>query len=113
MIVTTHDGTNEEERHEAASDPGGQGDGTVVEMTSQPLPQPDAVLEGLGEACATLTPLIWRRIRKLESGQVLAVVTDDPAAPDGVAAWSRLTGNELIVRIDEEGGRSRFYLRRK
>lgn len=71
------------------------------------------MLEGLGEACATLTPLIWRRIRKLESGQVLEVVSDDPAAREGVEAWSRLTGNQLIAYIDEGGGSSRFYLRRK
>jgi len=77
------------------------------------LPQPDATLEGLGEACATLTPLIWRRIRRLESGQVLEVISDDPAAPSGVAAWSRLTGHRLLETIAEPDGRSRFYLRRK
>ena len=80
-------------------------------MSSQP--RPDATLEGLGEACATLTPLIWRRIRRLESGQVLEVISDDLAARDGVAAWSRLTGHELLRSIPESGGRTRFYLRRK
>jgi len=77
------------------------------------LPPPDATLEGLGEACATLTPLIWRRIRHLERGQVLEVISDDPAARDGVAAWSRLTGHRLLETIAEPDGRSRFYLRRK
>ncbi len=76
-------------------------------------PQPDAILEGLGEACATLTPLIWRRIRRLESGQVLEVISDDPAAREGVAAWSRLTGHRLLETIAEPDGRSRFYLGRK
>lgn len=76
-------------------------------------PRPDATVEGLGEACATLTPLIWRRIRPLQSGQVLEVISDDSAAADGVAAWSRLTGHELLSSIPESGGRTRFYLRRK
>lgn len=76
-------------------------------------PRPDATLEGLGEACATLTPLIWRRIRRLESGQVLEVTSDDPAAREGVAAWSRLTGHELLTSIEESDGRTRFYLRRR
>jgi tRNA 2-thiouridine synthesizing protein A len=78
-----------------------------------PSPRPDATLEGLGEACATLTPLIWRRIRRLESGQVLEVISDDSAAREGVAAWSRLTGHELLNSVPEAGGRTRFYLRRK
>lgn len=76
-------------------------------------PRADATLEGIGEACATLTPLIWRRIRQLDSGQVLEVVADDPAAVDGVAAWSRLTGHELVTTTDDREGRMRFYLRRK
>lgn len=80
---------------------------------SSPPPRPDATLEGLGEACATLTPLIWRRIRQLQSGQVLEVINDDPAAADGVAAWSRLTGHELLNSVPESAGRTRFYLRRK
>jgi len=80
---------------------------------SSPSSRPDATLEGLGEACATLTPLIWRHIRQLQSGQVLEVISDDPAAADGVAAWSRLTGHELLTSVPESAGRTRFYLRRK
>jgi tRNA 2-thiouridine synthesizing protein A len=81
-------------------------------MTSQHS-RPDATLEGLGEACATLTPLIWRTIRRLDSGQVLEVISDDPAAPSGVGAWSRLTGHQLLETVTEPDGRHHFYLRRK
>jgi tRNA 2-thiouridine synthesizing protein A len=67
----------------------------------------------MGEAgCADLTPLIRGRIRELESGQVLEVLSADPTAHEGIPAWSRLTGNELIGTL-REGGRSRFYIRKK
>lgn len=55
-----------------------------------------AVLDALGDGCSTLTPRIAAAMRELAPGAVLAVLCDDPAAPDGIAAWSRLTGHELI-----------------
>jgi TusA-related sulfurtransferase/ketosteroid isomerase-like protein len=56
----------------------------------------DRTLDSLGEGCATLTPRIAAAMRDLAPGQVLSVRTDDPAAPEGIAAWSRLTGHEVI-----------------
>ena len=71
------------------------------------------VLNADGETCATLTPLIRARINELDSASVLEVRTDDPAAREGVPAWSRLTGNELHGTVEEDGQRTRFYLRKK
>lgn len=76
-------------------------------------PAADARLDAPGESCAMLTPLIRQRIRELQSGQILEVASDDPASREGIPAWSRLTGNELIATIDDDARRSRFFLRRK
>jgi TusA-related sulfurtransferase len=82
-------------------------------------PHADARLDALGEGCATLTPLIRAHVRALASGQVLEVRCDDPAAHDGIPAWCRLTGNELLDAVDEPdsaaggGRRTRFYIRKK
>jgi TusA-related sulfurtransferase len=70
-------------------------------------------MDVVGQACATLTPLIASRIRGLESGQVLEVLSDDPTARSGLAAWSRLTGNPIVATIEDGPGRTRYYLRRK
>jgi len=67
----------------------------------------------LGQACATLTPIIASRMRQLESGQILEVISDDPTARSGLAAWSRLTGNPVVAIIEDGSGRTRYYLRRK
>jgi tRNA 2-thiouridine synthesizing protein A len=78
-------------------------------------PVSDAVLDGSGLplTCANLTPMMKDRIRDLESGQVLEVLADDPAAREGVPAWSRLTGNELLAMVEIDADRTRFYLRKK
>jgi len=67
----------------------------------------------VGEDCATLTPLIAARVRQLNSGEVIEVVSDDPTARTGLASWSRLTGNPLVAIVDDEAGRTRYFIRRK
>jgi len=76
-------------------------------------PPVDEVLDAFGATCATLTPMIRARIKELDSGGVLEVRTDDPSAREGVPAWSRLTGNELLASVEEGEELTRFYLRRK
>ena len=74
---------------------------------------PDEVLEGYGQTCVSLEPLIKRRIRDMASGQVLEVRADDPTARLGIPSWCRLSGHVLLATRVEEGGRTRFFLRRK
>ena len=77
------------------------------------VPPSDVRMDLVGQACATLTPIIAARMRELPSGQVLEVISDDPTARSGLASWSRLTGNPLVAMVDDGGGRTRYYLRRK
>ena len=72
----------------------------------------DAVLHGEDASCANLTPLIRGRLRQLESGQVLEVVTDEPTAEVDITAWCGLTGHALLA-VREEAGTRRFYIRKK
>ena len=71
-----------------------------------------ATLDSPGTACAYLTPLIKEHITPLASGEVLEVLSDDPASRQGVPAWSRMTGHPLIACVTD-GKYSRFYLRKK
>ena len=81
-------------------------------MTTQKLPTAKATLDSPGTACAYLTPLIKEHMAPLVSGEVLEVVSDDPASRQGVPAWSRMTGNPLIAYVTD-GEQSRFFLRKK
>ena len=82
-------------------------------MTNAPMPAPDVRMDLVGEDCATLTPLIAARVRQLNSGEVIEVVSDDPTARTGLASWSRLTGNPLVAVVDDGPGRTRYFIRRK
>jgi len=82
-------------------------------MDASTAPNPDIRMDLVGQDCATLTPIIAARIRQLPSGQVLEVISDDPTARSGLAAWSRLTGNPMVAIVEDGPGRTRYYLRRK
>ena len=62
--------------------------------------------------CGDLTPIIRGRLRELQTGQVLEVISEEAAANEGIPAWSRLTGNELLATV-QEAERAHFFLRKK
>ncbi len=66
-----------------------------------------------GSTCALLTPAIKSKLRELDSGQVLEVRVDDPSARDDIQAWSRLSGNELLRIVEEDGHPLRFFVKKK
>jgi TusA-related sulfurtransferase len=76
----------------------------------EPAPAPARHLDALGQGCATLTPLIGSTLRGMAAGEVLAVLADDPAAAEGIASWSRLTGHPVVATEPGAGG-TRYYLR--
>jgi arsenite methyltransferase len=75
--------------------------------------QADKVLEVYGQSCGALEPILKSEMRSLESGQVLEVLSDAPAARLGIPSWSRLTGHALLTTVEEDSQRTRFFLRKK
>lgn len=72
----------------------------------------DHFLDAAGEACGTVTPVIKQALSALAPGQVLEVLTHDPATRAGVPAWCRLTGQQLVDMRAEDGPRTRFWIRK-
>jgi tRNA 2-thiouridine synthesizing protein A len=73
----------------------------------------DARLDAIGRSCATLTPEIRAAVGQLQPGQVLEILADDPTAEEGLRAWTRLTGHELVEVAVGPAPTSRFYVRRR
>lgn len=72
----------------------------------------DQSLDAAGEACGTVTPVIKQAMSSLAPGQVLEVLTHDPATRVGVPAWCRLTGHELVDTRVQDSQRTRFWIRK-
>jgi TusA-related sulfurtransferase len=70
-------------------------------------------LDAYGLSCGCLEPLIAKRLRALEPGQVLEVRSDRPEARDGIGAWVWLTGHALIAIEDDTPPRARYYVKKK
>ncbi|MFX1518899.1 MAG: sulfurtransferase TusA family protein [Promethearchaeota archaeon] len=62
----------------------------------------DNVLDCRGLYCPEPIFRTREEINKLESGQVLEVIADDPAAEEDLKRWSKNTGNELL-ELRKEG----------
>lgn len=87
---------------------------TIRHAAAKPVDRrtPDEFLDAAGEACGTVTPVIKQSLSTLQPGQVLEVLTHDPATRAGVPAWCRLTGHELVETRVEDGPRTRFRIRK-
>ncbi|MFX1465946.1 MAG: sulfurtransferase TusA family protein [Promethearchaeota archaeon] len=62
----------------------------------------DSVLDCTGLYCPEPIFRTREEINKLESGQILKVIADDPAAESDIKRWTKNTGNELL-EIHKEG----------
>ena len=71
----------------------------------------DQKIDCLGLFCPM--PILKTReaMKALGVGQVLEMVSDDPASDADMRSWSRKTGHEL-VEIDREGAVYRFLIRK-
>jgi TusA-related sulfurtransferase len=59
--------------------------------------EPDLVVDCLGRPCPVPVIELARAVRTVAVGQVVEVLTDDPAARHDVPAWCRMTGQELLA----------------
>jgi TusA-related sulfurtransferase len=80
---------------------------------SENAPAVIRILDGAGSACVDLTPRIKQAITPMQPGEILEVTSDDPAAREGVPAWSRLTGHELVQVVADDERNTRLFIKRK
>lgn len=67
-------------------------------MTSQE----SQVLDTRGEVCPMPTIRLGQAIRKIETGEVIEVWTDDPGSQNNMDAWTKNTGHELLSSAVED-----------
>lgn len=73
---------------------------------------PDFALDAGSTGCGELSMLIFERMKTLQPGQTLEVVTYDLAAEVDIPAWCRSTGN-LLLSHSTGPFPQRFFIQKK
>jgi len=71
----------------------------------------DAILDTLGLYCPMPIVKTAEKIKDIEIGQVLEVISDDEGIKEDMPAWCKRTGNECL-RIEEREGEYRVYIKK-
>lgn len=72
----------------------------------------DFQLDAGDASCTDLVMLIAQRIKNLEAGQTIEVLSTDLAAHVDIPAWCRMTGQSLIA-MDAENQPKRFIIQKR
>lgn len=68
-------------------------------------------LDVRGLTCPLVVVRAKKAITEVEPGQVLEVLSTDPASKSDIPAWAKRVGHELLESLDE-GELFKFYVRR-
>ena len=71
----------------------------------------DQVLDCTGLLCPMPIVKTKKAIDGLQPGQILKMIATDAGSPPDIAAWSRQTGNELLLST-EENNKFIFFLKK-
>ena len=72
----------------------------------------DETLDCVGLYCPMPIVHTARRMKELQSGQVLELLSDDIGVKEDMTNWCKTTGNECLS-IEEDKGVYRVYVKKK
>jgi tRNA 2-thiouridine synthesizing protein A len=64
--------------------------------------KPTTVVDSRGTMCPGPITDLFRAYRNAKIGDVIELLATDPAAKSDTEAWTKRSGNEIIVVIDEK-----------
>lgn len=73
--------------------------------------KPDRTLDVIGLYCPEPIFRTKEEIEKIEVGQVLEILADDPAAEEDITRWVKRTGNQLL-KLEKSGRKLRFLIKK-
>ena len=71
----------------------------------------NATLDTVGMLCPIPVYLTNKKMKELNIGDILEVLSDDEGILSDMPAWCKATGNE-VLKFDQSKGQYRFYVRR-
>jgi tRNA 2-thiouridine synthesizing protein A len=73
--------------------------------------KPDFTLDCYGLLCPMPVFKASQKIKELETGQILEIISTDDGIKSDIKAWCEKTGNELL-KIDEDDGEFHTFVRK-
>ncbi len=73
--------------------------------------KPDFVLDCYGLLCPMPVFKASQKMKEMETGQVLEIISTDDGIKSDIEAWCEKTGNELL-EIDEDDGEIHTFIRK-
>jgi TusA-related sulfurtransferase len=73
--------------------------------------KPDRTLDAIGLYCPEPIFRTKEEIEKIEVGQVLEILADDPAAEEDITRWAKRTGNQ-VLSFEKDGRTLKFMVKR-
>ncbi len=71
--------------------------------------KPDLTYDAGPTGCGELIMNLFLKMRKMEKGQIIEVVSYDPGAREDLPAWCRMQRNPLLARNDK-GNISHYFI---
>ena len=75
------------------------------------MSEPEKTLDVRGLYCPSPAMQTVVELSKMQVGQVLLVLADDPAAEDDISTWARRLGHE-IVKMEKNGSEIHFEIKK-
>jgi tRNA 2-thiouridine synthesizing protein A len=80
-------------------------------MLMTEMPKADATFDARDMQCPVPILKAKKEITKLESGQILEVLSNDPGSKEDFPRWAKRTGNELLGIFDEDDF-ARYFIKK-
>jgi tRNA 2-thiouridine synthesizing protein A len=72
----------------------------------------DETLDCMGLMCPMPIVKLAKKMKEMQVGKVVELISDDPGSKEDVPAWAQRTGNE-VVETKQDGKVFTFYVRKK
>jgi len=69
------------------------------------------ILDARGLFCPSPVMQTNVELSKMQIGEILTVLADDPAAEDDIANWARRLGHE-VIKMEKNGNEIRFEIKK-
>ena len=85
---------------------------TAADATPPTAAEPDVLVDNRGMLCAQGILRLMRELVRLPPGQLVRVLSTDPAAEDDYPAWCRNTGHDFL-RHEHDGSVIVSFIRKR